>query len=82
MEIEIRFAGDAVEPELQAQIKDALRVALGDEFEDGELVELRHHHGAFTVQAYAIPDPDDPPQPRSVREIVEDELRGLGLKVA
>ena len=82
MEIDIRYAGDPVEPVLQGQIREALRVALGDEFEDGERVELRHRHGAFSVQAYAIPDPDDPPQPRSVREIVEDELRGLGLKVA
>ena len=61
MEIDIRYAGDPVEPVLQGQIREALRVALGDEFEDGERVELRHRHGAFSVQAYAIPDPDDPP---------------------
>lgn len=81
--VEIRFLGERVEDEVQARIRAALSgVGL-----NGALVELRHRGGAFGVLAYTeAPKTSShwvaPPRPPlSLRDRVEDALRGLGLVV-
>jgi len=75
MRLTVRFVGDPVPQDTQDRIRAAVHATLGDVFDAGAFVELRHRDGGFGMLAYS--EPVGSGSVLGLRDRVEDALRGL-----